>query len=153
MQRFTRRSERTEAESCLRRLGQLQTLTGRASCPNHLRGLEGSAAALYFRSLGGLLEGGGRRLRGVQPPATAHAVQCPTRVWLWGALECAAAAGGAAGADSSQRCAAYGTPRHAALVSDLIEPLRTFLVDPFHGQLIRTGQLVAVACAWMSLTT
>ncbi|MFM9100192.1 MAG: CRISPR-associated endonuclease Cas1, partial [Cyanobium sp.] len=36
-----------------------------------------------------------------------------------------------------------GSPRHAALVSDLIEPLRTFLVDPFHGQLIRAGQLSA----------
>jgi CRISPR-associated protein Cas1 len=34
-----------------------------------------------------------------------------------------------------------GSPRHAALVSDLIEPLRTFLVDPFHSQLIRTGQI------------
>jgi CRISPR-associated protein Cas1 len=34
-----------------------------------------------------------------------------------------------------------GSPRHAALVSDLIEPLRTFLVDPFHGQLIRARQL------------
>ena len=34
-----------------------------------------------------------------------------------------------------------GSPRHAALVSDLIEPLRTFLVDPFHSQLIRAGQL------------
>jgi CRISPR-associated protein Cas1 len=28
-------------------------------------------------------------------------------------------------------------------VSDLIEPLRTFLVDPFHGQLIRAGKLSA----------
>ena len=40
-------------------LGQLQTLTNRAPCPNHLRGLEGSAAALYFRSLGCLLEDDG----------------------------------------------------------------------------------------------
>jgi CRISPR-associated protein Cas1 len=36
-----------------------------------------------------------------------------------------------------------GSPRHAALVSDLIEPLRTFLVDSFHGKLIRTGQIKA----------
>lgn len=28
-------------------------------------------------------------------------------------------------------------------MSDLIEPLRTFLVDPFHGQLIRGGMLSA----------
>ena len=45
LQRFTRRNGRAEVESYLRRLGQLQILTGRAPCPNHLRGLEGSAAA------------------------------------------------------------------------------------------------------------
>ena len=38
-----------------------------------------------------------------------------------------------------------GSPRHAALVSDLIEPLRTFLVDPFHGQLIRAEKLEKIA--------
>lgn len=78
MQRFTRRSERTEAESCLRQLGQLQTLTDRASCPNHLRGLEGSAAALYFRSLGGLLEGDGFgfAVRSRRPPLTRFNALC-----------------------------------------------------------------------------
>ena len=32
LQRFERRGGRTEVETCLRRLGQLQTLTGRAPC-------------------------------------------------------------------------------------------------------------------------
>ena len=41
------------------------------------------------------------------------------------------------------RCVGQSAPRHAALVSDLIEPLRSFLVDPFHGQLIRAGHLSA----------
>jgi CRISPR-associated protein Cas1 len=36
-----------------------------------------------------------------------------------------------------------GSQRHAVLVSDLIEPLRTYLVDPFHGQLIRSGTISA----------
>jgi CRISPR-associated protein Cas1 len=48
LQRFTRRGGRTEVESCLRRLGQLQTLTGRAPCANHLRGLEGSCGGDLF---------------------------------------------------------------------------------------------------------
>jgi hypothetical protein len=30
----------------------LQMLTSRAPCSNHLRGLEGAAAAIYFRSPG-----------------------------------------------------------------------------------------------------
>jgi CRISPR-associated protein Cas1 len=78
LQRFTRRSGRPAVESCLRRLGQLQTLTGRAPCPNHLRGLEGSAAALYFRSLGGLLEGDGFgfAVRSRRPPMTPFDALC-----------------------------------------------------------------------------
>jgi CRISPR-associated protein Cas1 len=34
-----------------------------------------------------------------------------------------------------------GSPRHAALVSDLMEPLRTLLVDPFNVWMIRTRRL------------
>ncbi|MBU6251526.1 MAG: CRISPR-associated endonuclease Cas1 [Cyanobacteria bacterium REEB417] len=58
-------------------LGQLQTLTNRAPCPNHLRGLEGSAAALYFRSLGGLLEDDGFRfaVRSRQPSSWGRPVE------------------------------------------------------------------------------
>jgi CRISPR-associated protein Cas1 len=36
-----------------------------------------------------------------------------------------------------------GSPRHAALVSDLIEPLRTLLADPFNVWMIRTKRLQA----------
>ena len=36
-----------------------------------------------------------------------------------------------------------GSARHAALVSDLIEPLRTLLVDPFNTWLIRTRRVRA----------
>ena len=59
LQRFTRRGGRPAVETNLRRLGQLQALTAKAPCSNHLRGLEGAAAALYFRSFGNLLEGDG----------------------------------------------------------------------------------------------
>ncbi|MFM7269088.1 MAG: CRISPR-associated endonuclease Cas1 [Cyanobium sp.] len=77
LQRFTRRSGRPAVESGLRRLGQLQTLTGRAPCLNHLRGLEGSAAALYFRGLGGLLEddGIGLAVRSRRPIQSAPATR------------------------------------------------------------------------------
>jgi CRISPR-associated protein Cas1 len=34
-----------------------------------------------------------------------------------------------------------GSPRHAALVSDLIEPLRTLLVDPFNVWMVRTKRI------------
>ena len=36
-----------------------------------------------------------------------------------------------------------GSARHPALVSDLIEPFRTLLVDPFNVWLIRTGRIKA----------
>jgi CRISPR-associated protein Cas1 len=51
LQRLTRRSGRSAVEPCLRRLGQLHSLISCVPCPDQLRGLEGSAAALYFRSL------------------------------------------------------------------------------------------------------
>jgi len=141
LQRFTRRNGRAEVENCLRRLAQLQSLTGRAPCPNHLRGLEGSAAALYFRSLGGLLEGDGFgfSVRSRRPPLTPFDALCGFGYGvLWNALLLRVEM---RGLDPYCGVLHVGSPRHAALVSDLIEPLRTFLVDPFHGQLIRAGQL------------
>ena len=143
LQRFTRRNGRPAVESCLRRLGQLQTLISRAACPNHLRGLEGSAAALYFRSLGGLLEGDGFgfAVRSRRPPLTPFDALCGFGYGvLWNALLLRAEL---RGLDPYNGVLHVGSPRHAALVSDLIEPLRTFLVDPFHGQLIRAGKLSA----------
>lgn len=143
LQRFTRRSGRPAVERCLRRLGQLQTLTAKAPCPNHLRGLEGAAAALYFRSLGGLLEGDGFgfAVRSRRPPLTPFDALCGFGYGvLWNALLLRVEL---RGLDPYAGVLHGGSPRHAALVSDLIEPLRTFLVDPFHGRLIRSGQLRA----------
>ena len=143
LQRLTRRSGRPAVESCLRRLGQLQTLISHAPCPNHLRGLEGSATALYFRSLGGLLEpdGFGFAVRSRRPPLTPFDALCGFGYsLLWNALLLRAEL---RELDPYNGVLHVGSPRHAALVSDLIEPLRTFLVDPFHGQLIRAGQLSA----------
>ncbi|WP_181279967.1 CRISPR-associated endonuclease Cas1 [Aphanothece minutissima] len=127
--RFTRRGGRPIVEATLRRLGQLQALTAKAPSSNHLRGLEGAAAAQYFRSLGSLREGDGFgfAVRSRRPPRTPFDALCGFGYGvLWNAL-----------------LLRVGSARHAALVSDLIEPLRTYLVDPFHGQLIRSGQMRA----------
>ena len=78
LQRFSRRGGRAAIEPCLRRLSQLQVLINRAPNPDHLRGLEGSAAALYFRSLGALLErdGFGFAVRSRRPPLTPFDALC-----------------------------------------------------------------------------
>jgi CRISPR-associated protein Cas1 len=141
LQRLTRRSGRSAVEPCLRRLGQLHSLISCVPCPDQLRGLEGSAAALYFRSLGGLLEGDGFgfAVRSRRPPLTPFDALCGFGYSvLWNALLLRIEL---RGLDPYSGVLHVGSPRHAALVSDLIEPLRTFLVDPFHSQLIRTGQL------------
>lgn len=59
LQRFTRRGGREDVEVPLQQLAKLQRLSSQAPEANHLRGLEGSAAALYFRALGSLLEADG----------------------------------------------------------------------------------------------
>ena len=141
LQRLTRRSGRSAVEPCLRRLGQLHSLISCVPCPDQLRGLEGSAAALYFRSLGGLLagDGFGFAMRSRRPPLTPFDALCGFGYGvLWNALLLRVEL---RGLDPYNGVLHVGSPRHAALVSDLIEPLRTFLVDPFHSQLIRAGQL------------
>lgn len=113
----------------------------KAPCANHLRGLEGSAASVYFRSLGGLLEGDGFgfTVRSRRPPLTPFDALCGFGYGvLWNALLLRVEL---RGLDPYHGVLHVGSARHAALVSDLIEPLRTFLVDPFHGQMIRAGQL------------
>jgi CRISPR-associated protein Cas1 len=143
LQRFTRRGGRPTVEATLRRLGQLQGLTAKAPCANHLRGLEGAAAAQYFRSLGSLLEsdGFGFAVRSRRPPRTPFDALCGFGYGvLWNALLLRVEL---RGLDPYSGVLHVGSARHAALVSDLIEPLRTYLVDPFHGQLIRSGQMRA----------
>lgn len=141
LQRFTRRAGRPAVESTLRRLAQLHALTAKAPCSNYLRGLEGAAAAQYFRTLGSLLEskGFGFAVRSRRPPRTPFDAVCGFGYGvLWNALLLRVEL---RGLDPYVGVLHVGSARHAALVSDLIEPLRTYLVDPFHGQLIRSGQL------------
>jgi CRISPR-associated protein Cas1 len=143
LQRLTRRQGRDSVAPCLQRLAQLQMLSTKAIHANHLRGLEGAAAAAYFRSLGSVLDadGFGFAVRSRRPPLTPFdALSGFGYGVLWNALLLRVEL---RGLDPYAGVLHVGSPRHAALVSDLIEPLRTFLVDSFHGQLIRTGQIKA----------
>lgn len=143
LQRFTRRGGREVVEPTLQRMAQLQALSRQALDANHLRGLEGAAAAMYFRSFGSLLEGDGFgfSVRSRRPPRTPFDALCGFGYGvLWNALLLRVEL---IGLDPYVGVFHVGSPRHAALISDLIEPLRTFLVDPFHGQLIRSGMISA----------
>jgi CRISPR-associated protein Cas1 len=144
LQRLTRREGRASVEASLQRLAQLQGRCHLALDANHLRGVEGSAAAMYFRCLGSLLQRDGFNfeVRTRRPPLTPFDALCGFGYGvLWNALLLRVEM---IGLDPYIGVYHVGSQRHAALVSDLIEPLRTFLVDPFHGQLIRAGTISPV---------
>ena len=124
----------------MERLGWLLTKVSQASTAERLRGLEGNAALEYQRALGVLLGENGFVVVGrhYRPPTSpfdalssygygvlANALQ--TRIELQGL-------------DPYEGVLHVGSARHPALVSDLIEPFRTLLVDPFNVWLIRTGR-------------
>lgn len=144
LQRLTRRDGRETVEAALLRLAKLQGHCHLAPDANHLRGLEGSAAALYFRCMGRLLQGNGFgfETRTRRPPLTPFDALCGFGYGvLWNALLLRIEL---LGLDPYIGVFHIGSQRHAALVSDLIEPLRTFLIDPFHVQLIRAGTISAI---------
>ena len=141
LQLLTRHGGREGIEQTLRRLGQLQGLAKQTPCLNQLRGLEGSASAAYFRVLGSLLEadGFGFAVRSRRPPLTPFDALCGFGYGvLWNALLLRV---DMRGLDPDIGVCQTGSSRQAALVCDLIKPLRAFLVDPFHAQLIRAGQI------------
>jgi len=138
--RLTRRQRREDISKALERLGWLLTKVSQASTAERLRGLEGNAALEYQRALGVLLAENGFVVVGrhYRPPTSpfdalssygygvlANALQ--TRIELQGL-------------DPYEGVLHVGSARHPALVSDLIEPFRTLLVDPFNVWLIRTGR-------------
>lgn len=138
--RLTRRQRRDEVKAALERLGWLLRKVSEATTPERIRGLEGNAALEYQRALGVLLAEDGFLVVGrhYRPPTSpfdalssygygvlANALH--TRLELQGL-------------DPYEGVLHVGSARHAALVSDLIEPFRTLLVDPFNVWLIRTGR-------------
>lgn len=138
--RLTRRQRRDDVRVALERLAWLMGRVSASGSAERIRGLEGNAALEYQRALGVLLAENGFTVLGrhYRPPTSpfdamssygygvlANALQ--TRLELQGL-------------DPYEGVLHVGSPRHPALVSDLIEPLRTLLVDAFNVWLIRTGR-------------
>ena len=143
LQRLTRRDRRHLVAGTLERLQWHRDQIGRADSPERVRGLEGNAAADYFQALGLLLEADGFPFLGRhrRPPTTGFDALCGFGYsLLWNATYSLC---DLHGLDPYSGVLHAGSARHAALVSDLIEPLRTLLVDPFNVWLIRTRQLRA----------
>lgn len=139
--RLTRRQRRELVATAIERLGWHGNEVRRARTVDRIRGLEGNAAAEYFSALGRLLEGDGFSFLGRhrRPPTTPFDALCGFGYSvLWNAVLTRIEL---QGLDPYEGVLHVGSARHAALVSDLIEPLRTLLVDPFNVWLIRTRRL------------
>ncbi len=139
--RLTRRQRREEVSNALQRLGWLLGKIRGSITPERLRGLEGNAALEYQRALGVLLDENGFVIQGRQyrPPTSPFDALSSYGYGVLGAslqtlLELH-------GLDPYEGVLHVGSARHPALVSDLIEPFRTLLVDPFNVWLIRTGRI------------
>jgi len=143
LQRLTRRQRPAELAGAIDRLRWHGQQVERAKDSERLRGLEGNAAAEYFAALGQLLADDGFPFLGRhrRPPTTAFDAVCGFGYSvLWNAMLTRIEL---QGLDPYEGVLHAGSPRHAALVSDLIEPLRTLLVDPFNVWMIRTRRLRA----------
>lgn len=143
LQRLTRRERSTDLEATIQRLRWHLEQAGKARDGDRLRGIEGNAASEYFTGLGLLLADDGFPFLGRhrRPPTTAFdAVSGFAYALLWNAMLTRIEL---QGLDPYEGVLHVGSPRHAALVSDLIEPLRTLLADPFNVWLIRSRRLKA----------
>ncbi|PSI01059.1 CRISPR-associated endonuclease Cas1 [Synechococcus lacustris] len=141
--RLTRRDRRDQVANAIDRLSWHGQQIRKAKSLERIRGLEGNAAAEYFQALGSLLEGNGFAFLGRhrQPPTTPFDALCGfSYSVLWNALLTRIEL---QGLDPYEGVLHVGSARHAALVSDLIEPLRTLLADPFNVWMIRTRRIQA----------
>ena len=139
--RLTRRERRELVAGAIERLNWHGQQVRIALTPDRIRGLEGNAASEYFQALGQLLEGDGFAFLGRhrRPPTTPFdALAGFGYAVLWNGLLTRIEL---QGLDPYEGVLHVGSARHAALVSDLIEPLRTLLVDPFNVWLIRTRRM------------
>jgi len=159
--RLTRRQRRDEVHAALKRLGWLMQQVITACSSERIRGLEGNAAQEYQRTLGVLIAENGFPVMGrhYRPPTSPFdalssygygvlASSLQTLLELHGLDPCQATS--AFGPDQFslsdnpyEGVLHVGSARHPALVSDLIEPFRTLLVDPFNVWMIRTGRIRA----------
>lgn len=143
LQRLTRRVRSEDLAATIERLRWHLEQAGRARDADRLRGIEGNAAVEYFNALGLLLAADGFPFLGRhrRPPTTGFDAVCGFGYsLLWNAMMTRIEL---QGLDPYEGVLHAGSSRHAALVSDLIEPLRTLLVDPFNVWMIRTRRLQA----------
>jgi CRISPR-associated protein Cas1 len=141
LQRLSRRQRPEPIAAAITRLRWHLEQAGKAGDADRLRGIEGNAAIEYFTALGFLLASDGFPFLGRhrRPPTTGFDALCGFGyALLWNATMTRIEL---QGLDPYEGVLHAGSPRHAALVSDLIEPLRTLLVDPFNVWMIRTKQL------------
>jgi CRISPR-associated protein Cas1 len=141
--RLTRRERRDLVQHSLDRLDWHQQQASRSMQEERLRGLEGQAASEYYQALGSLLAENGFPFLGRhrRPPTTPFdALASFGYSVLWNAMYTQVEL---QGLDPYEGVLHHGSARHAALVSDLIEPLRTLLVDPFNCWRIRTRRVLA----------
>jgi CRISPR-associated protein Cas1 len=141
--RLTRRERRQLVAATIERLQWHGQQVRGARSLDRIRGLEGNAASDYFKALGLLLEGDGFAFLGRhrRPPTTPFDALCGFGyAVLWNGLLTRIEL---QGLDPYEGVLHMGSARHAALVSDLIEPLRTLLVDPFNVWLIRIRRIRA----------
>lgn len=139
--RMTRRQRRERVADAIERLQWHQQQARAAKAVDRLRGLEGNAAIEYYKALGLLLEEDGFSFLGRhrRPPTTPFDAVCGFgSSVLWNGLYTRVEL---QGLDPYDGVLHVGSRRHAALVSDLIEPLRTLLVDPFNIWLVRTRRI------------
>lgn len=141
LQRLTRRERPEVVAAAIARLRWHLDQADRALDQDRLRGIEGNAASEYFTALGVLLAGDGFPFLGRhrRPPTTGFDALCGFGyALLWNAMMTRIEL---KGLDPYEGVLHAGSPRHAALVSDLIEPLRTLLVDPFNVWMVRTRRI------------
>lgn len=141
--RLTRRDRRESVQDSIDRLDHYQNKASRCLEEESLRGLEGQAASEYFQALGNLMadDGFGFTGRHRRPPTTPFdALASFGYSVLWNAMYAYVEL---QGLDPYEGVLHHGSARHAALVSDLIEPLRTLLVDAFNCWRIRTKRVLA----------
>ena len=143
LQRQQRRRSSLMLETAIEQLAYLIHQISDTDQIDRLMGLEGAAAAQYFQGFGDCLRHADFAFvsRSRRPPGNpVNALLSFGYQVLWNHLLTLVEL---QGLDPYEGCLHQGSYRHAALVSDLIEPFRAPLVDSLVLQLINNGELDA----------
>lgn len=142
LQRQQRRRSSLVLEGAIDQLAYLAEQVGAVEEIDRLMGLEGAGAAQYFQGFGECLQSGDFAFvgRSRRPPGNPmNALLSFGYQVLWNHLLTLVEL---QDLDPYEGCLHQGSYRHAALVSDLIEPFRAPLVDALVLRLVNNGELV-----------